>query len=239
MTDAAVETTVASDATAATTAAPTTSENIATTTTTSTTIAATTTPPSTTPPPPTATDLVLRADGIGPLDFGMPVAAVVAVLDGALGGAESDEVGNYPTADGPYWVNADDVSFSEPYGRTVCYPNGLCAQFGASDPAALAFVGWQQGEPTGSDPGLMTATGVTSGSLWADNLDSMEVDEGGCFSSGSGRVDGVEMVVMSVGEMFGSFTDAGGYVATTPDPADVRVVVLIAGVQPADIYADC
>lgn len=224
-------------------AVTTTSDTVPATTSTSagttTTTVASTTPTTTAPPAPTAADLVLRSDGIGPLAFGSAVSDAVAVLDGALGPPTSDELGAYPTADGPAWANGDDMEFTQPYGRTVCYGNGLCAEFGADDPTALAFVGWAQDEPTGAAAPLQTADAITIESLWADHVDTMEVDEGGCYTSGTGRATGVELVVVSSGEPFGTFTEAGGDVSATPDPADVRVLLLHAGAQPSYLFADC
>lgn len=194
---------------------------------------------STTTAPLTAADLVLRADGIGPLVFGAPLDASLAVFSGVLGAPIVDESTDYPNqpTPGQYESVEGDYGFAHPFERLVCFDNGLCATFGGEAVGRLAFVGWEL--VAGNPPPLLTAAGVTIGSRWADFLGVMKVEQGGCYSTGYGQTAGVSMVLQSSGEVFMGFDEAGNYVAGDPDPADVTVTGLSAGNLRIFLFGDC
>ena len=207
-----------------------------------TTVPATTAPPSTAPTttepsgPLTPADLILAFDGVQPFDFGSADTEVVPALAAVLGEPASDVVAEYPTPDEGQFVNDDEMGFVARFGRTVCFDNGLCVEFGAGSDSALQFVGWDfSGEEAA---GLATADGITVGSSWADHVDAIVADEGGCFSIGYGSADGVDVTLESNGAPFVETVD-GEFVTNDPDPADVRVIGLQAGDVPIQLFADC
>lgn len=211
-------------------------------TTTPTTVAETTTTEAattTTAPPLTAADLVVRADGIGPLVFGAPAEVSIAVFNGVLGAPIVDESTTYPNQPTPGQFESveGDYGFAHPFERLVCYDNGLCATFGGAAADRLAFVGWEL--VAGNPPPLLTAAGVTVGSRWADFTGVMTVEKGGCYSTGYGQTAGVNMVLESSGEWFDKVDDAGNHSAGNPDPADVTVVGLNAGNLRIFLFGDC
>jgi hypothetical protein len=211
-------------------------------TTTPTTIADTTTTEAavtTTSPPLTAADLVIRADGIGPLVFGAPAEVSIAVFTGVLGAPIVDESTSYPNEPTPGQFESveGDFGFSHPFERLVCYNNGLCATFGGAAADRLAFVGWEL--VAGNPPPLLTTAGVTIGSRWADFTGVMTVAKGGCYTTGYGQTAGVNMVLESSGEWFDKVDDAGNHSAGDPDPADVTVTGLNAGNLRIFLYGDC
>ncbi len=237
-----------------TTIAPTTTAAPTTTTAVTTTAAPTTTAVTIPGPTLTAADLVLNADGIGPLMFGDPADSTIAALTNALGTPTGDDVTEYPefcsSADectgltDIHYVCYDDgyycSSFDYPFGRVACFSNGLCAIFGGSDVKAFAFVGWNLfcgwGE-CNSVPPLFTSTGMTLGSVWADFEDEMTEPEG-CESRGYSSTAGVFLVLAATtGEPFAPL-----YVDTEttevfvgPSPEVVFVETLMAGTKPQDI----
>ncbi len=226
-------TTVPTDTTAATTVpvteAPTTTE--ATTTTAETT--------TTTAVPLTPADLVLRADGIGPVVYGATVPAAIAVLQGVLGAPTEDTSAEYPNEVTPgQFESADnEFAFTQRFERTLCFGNSLCATFGGPSPDTVGFVGWRY-EGT-VEPRLATRVGVTVGSRWADFESAMTVSEGGCYTTGYGETEGISLVLQSSGTMFGSFDEAGNYVIGYPDPSEVTIVSLSAGNLPIFLFDDC
>jgi hypothetical protein len=231
------QTTTTADPAASTTAVDTTVADTSTTvldTTTSTTVVVTTTAPPLTP-----ADLVLRSDGIGPLVFGAPVADTLGILTPALGPTIIDESANYPNEPTPGQFESveGDYGFAHPYERQVCFNNSLCITFGGSAPDRLAFVGWELS--AGNPPLLLTTTGITVGSRWADFAGSMTVEQGGCFTQGFGQTAGVNLYLESTGELFGGYDEAGNYVVGNPDPADVTVTFLSAGNLRIFLYGDC
>jgi hypothetical protein len=218
-------------ATTTTAAASTTTEP--TTTTTATTIAATTT----TKPPLTPASLTLASNGVLPFMFGETDGDVIAGLTTALGAPDSDEARTYPTADGDSFVDTNaEESFTHPIGRTVCFTNKLCAQFGGATVDTLIFTGWDLGE---GDPQVFTAEGITVGSVMSDFVGVVALDGGGCYWVGWSDVAGVELTMSSAGEPFGSFDPEGNYVIGNPAPADVTVLALAAGDLPFFLYDDC
>ncbi len=230
---------------ATTTAAPTTTADPSTadpsTADPTTTVAPTTTVSPTTAAPLTAADLDLAEAAIGPVAFGTGVEPALAVLVPVLGAPATDESAEYPYADevnGDYLDDLDGV-FAFPTLRRVCFANGLCAAFGGRSVADLQLVGYDYftaEEPT--PPVLATTTGVPLGARWSDHLAAMEVQAGGCYSQGFGKSAGVQLVLTSSGEFFGTF-DGETYVEAIPDPADVTVYGMRSGENPGYLYEDC
>ena len=239
----------ASEGTAATeSTAPLTSDTVATDTSTTvapaTTIAATTTVAPTTVAPttaaaPAAAPLTLRGDGVGSFDLGQSYADVSVGLSAQLE-ATTDEALEFPlTTEYGGYVSADEnQGFIAPFGRIACWSDGadgqLCAAFGGPDAAMLTFVGWTYGGSI-----LRTTSGVTGGSLWSDFPTMITPGQGGCFLHSSGTIDGVLVSVVSAGATFGSYNDAGEFVSSDPNPADVSVTGLDTGDYPFDTNADC
>lgn len=228
----------------ATTLAPTTT--IAATTTieaTTTTLPATTTTAATTTttePPLTVDDLVLSSDGVLPFVFGTDDSEVIEGLTTVLSTPVGDRAQIYPNPDGDDFLDAtEEEGYTQPIGRTVCFANDLCAQFGGATTDTLVFTGWDRAGETA--PQLFTADGITTGSLWSDFPDSITVDEGGCFSTGFGQTAGIALTLRSVGDPFLYFDQdsAAGYVIGTPDPADVDVIIMSAGDLPFYLFDDC
>lgn len=234
--------------TASTAGAPTTAATAPTTTGDTTTTAATTTVAAaattttaagpTTTGPLTADGLVLRADGVGPITFGASYADVAARIGAVLGAPTLDETVEYPVpSDGRFAVDEfGDVVFDFPTGRTTCYANGFCISAGGPDAGALAFVGWSYSGLAAPD--LKTPSGVTVDARWSDHP-AIDVAEGGCFSEGTGLVDGIRVILVSEGEFFGEFDDDGNFVVGRPDPAEVIVVSLDTGTLPLFPFIDC
>jgi hypothetical protein len=194
--------------------------------------------PTTTLAPPASDAVVLRPDGLGRLAFGGPAAAVVDGLAAQLGAPIVDETEQYPvrTDEGFAIDEFGDVVFAHPVGRAVCFENGLCAQFGGTDAGSLAFVGWTYAGV--DEPALTTPSGATTESRWSD-FPAMTVDDGGCFSEGTGRIDGVELVLVSEGAPFGDIDEDGNMAAGDPTPAEVLVVNMQAGTLPFFPFVDC
>jgi hypothetical protein len=235
-------TTSTSPAQATTTEPPTESTTAVTSTTTVASVATTTPPPTTTVPETTTTvevvaGLALRTDGVGRLRFGQPVVQVIDTLVAALGDPMSDAAFEYPVdTDGVRFDAFGDFSFGYPYGRQTCFTNEFCVEAGGPTPAELVFVGWTQSEGEGS---LITTLGIGIGTVWADAEDVMSVDEGGCFSFGTGASGGIDLQLQSSGAMFTATDSSGAFVIGEPDPADVAVVALSAGDLRTFVYGDC
>lgn len=225
-----------------TTVAETTTTVTETTTTvaeTTTTAAPTTTaPPETTPPTTAAPDYTLRGTGVGTFVFTDPASAVVEALTVGFGAPELDEVTEFPYPQDSVFVNDAEEVFDFPFGRTVCFANTLCTVHGGPTSDALSFVGWYYAAEEA--PTLFTAQGITLGSRWADFVDSMNVGEGGCYSDGGGTTpDEVSLYLRSSGTPFSGVDEAGNYAVFSPDPADVTVVQMQAGVLIGTLYGDC
>lgn len=206
------------------------------------TMAPTTEPTAPTSPtivdPETPSGPVLDFDGILPFAFGAPDTEIVAGLIGVLGEPVSDESTEYPTDEAGTFLDASgEEAYVAPFGRTVCFANALCAQFGAGSDTALQFTGWRfEGDAA---TGLATAGGITIGSRWADHVDAITIDEGGCSSVGYGSAEGIELTLQSSGEPFVTLAGDGSFSAGSPDPADVSVIGMQAGDLPVSLLADC
>ncbi|MGB8859772.1 MAG: hypothetical protein WCC60_10980, partial [Ilumatobacteraceae bacterium] len=181
---------------------------------------------------------VLRSDGLGSFDLGSDAADVIDGLGVQLGGPATDETTDYPAADGlgQYTTADGETGFGAPVGRTVCWMMNLCVHFGGASAASLSLTGWTYSNDQFGT--LRSAAGVTIGTRWSD-VPSIHVEPGGCYSVGSGDVDGIRVTLESSGEPFGSFDAAGNYVATLPAAADVTVIAMEAGSVPVFLYGDC
>ncbi|MCE9623379.1 MAG: hypothetical protein K8R99_13645 [Actinomycetia bacterium] len=215
-----------------------TSESVASSTTvdtTPTTSAATTTPPTTVPAP---IDFTLHGDGIGPFNLGIPADELIDAMTTQFGPASSDDSAEYPTVDtfGGYTSADGEVGFVAPFGRTVCWSFQFCADFGGADAATQSFVGWTYNEPAGTT--LSSTSGVTIGSRWSD-FPAMVVDSGGCYTVGSGTIDGITLTLMSDVVAFGSYDDLGNYVVAVPPADQVAVTSMQIGDSPSFLFGDC
>jgi len=185
-----------------------------------------------------AAELVLRDSGVGSFALGDEAGPVIDGLSSELGAPVRDESADYPVADGlgEYTTADGEIGFVAPMGRTVCWSINLCAEFGGGNTASMSFTGWTYtNDPTSS---LSSASGGTIGARWSD-LPALDVDEGGCYSVGSGTIDGIRVSLESSGDPFSSFDDAGNYVATVPDAADVTVTSMETGKSPIFLFGDC
>ena len=183
-------------------------------------------------------DLTLLADGLGPLRFGADSAAVVSAVDAVLGQPVSDAPAEYPNSvEGAFHSQDEELEFIKPFGRTVCWLNGLCIEFGGATAGPYSFLGWYYAA-TDTDE-LAAPSGLDVGSTWANFAGVMTVDTGGCFSVGSGASNGVRLTLQSSGTPFVTVDDVGNETPTTPDPADVTVVQMQAGEQVVFLLGDC
>jgi hypothetical protein len=201
-----------------------------------TTAVPTTIAPTTTTPAPIVFDL--RGDGIGPFDHGVPPADLIDAISAQFGLPSSDESTEYPSDDGfgGFQTVDGEFGFFARFGRTVCWSIQFCAEFGGGDATALLFAGWSYGEEAGGS--LSSTSGVTIGTRWSD-APTMNVHSGGCYTVGSGEIDGIALTLSSVGDPFSSFDDAGNYIEGTPAPQDVTVTYMQAGQVPAFLFGDC
>ena len=197
----------------------------------------TTAVPTTTAPPAPA-PLTLRVGGIGPFDIGSDVGAVHDALVAGLGEPTTDTAAEYPVSDGTggYTSSDGEIGFIAPFGRELCWSTGFCAEFAGASPAAMTLAGWHYNSDTTS--AMKTAEGITIGSRWSD-FPSMNILPGGCYSSGSGDVGGIRLIVTSTGTPFSEFDASGNYISHLPDPADVTVDAMEAGANPAFLFGDC
>ena len=186
-------------------------------------------------------DLTLRSNGVGASDFGQADADVVSYVTASLGAPVSDEPDGYPVFDAEFneYTNPEDVGFTTPFGRTTCYDNRFCLYFGGETSDALRFVGWSQESLDALSDPLATADGVTVGSRQSDHIATMTVNDFGCFTDGSGEVDGILLLVRSEGEPFEFVDDAGNFVRGDPAPEEIVVTALEAGERPYFLFADC
>jgi len=184
------------------------------------------------------TGLVLGDSDIGSFALGAEAAVVVDGISAELGAPTRDEIADYPVADGAgeYATTDGETGFVAPMGRSVCWSINLCVEFGGGSVESMSFTGWTYtNDPTRA---LSSASGGTIGAGWSD-LPALEVDEGGCYSVGSGTIDGIRVVLTSTGEPFGSFDEAGNYIATVPSAADVTITSMETGKSPVFLYGDC
>jgi hypothetical protein len=229
---------------------PAVSTSVATTSTTT----SSTTPPSTTPPttvaraeptttttpPTTAGDLTLIFDGVLPYRFGDRDVNVVPGLAALLGPPVSDELTEYPdVVEGTFVDASGEETFIAPFGRTVCFADSLCVQFGAGAPETLLFSGWRIDDVAGSD--LATDAGIVIGSTWAEHADVISLDPfNSCVTVGYAIAGGVDITLSSPDEPFAAPDPGSGeFVTGDVDPSRVTVVEMRAGRLPEFVDADC
>lgn len=202
-----------------------------------TTVAETTTTLETTTTEPAPVPLVLRGDGIGAHTLGDDGQPVIDGLIAQLGAPATDDTVEYPVADGlgQYTTADGEMGFVAPVGRTVCWAVGFCAELGGATGGSMSFTGWSYREDTSG--ALYSTSGVTIGTR--GNEAPITIFEGGCYSSGSGEVDGIRLTLQSGGVPFSSFDDAGNYLSNIPPAEDVTVVWMEAGENPVFLYGDC
>ena len=163
---------------------------------------------------------------------------VVDGLTAQLGASTRDETTEYPVPDGlgAYTTEDGEMGFVAPLGRTVCWSVNLCAEFGGGTAASMSFTGWTySNDPTMA---LSSTSGGSIGLHWSDLL-ALEVDEGGCYSVGSGTIDGIRVTLESSGDPFSSFDDSGNYITNVPNAADVTITSMETGEAPIFLYGDC
>lgn len=202
----------------------------AATTTTSSTVAA---------PPEDPSDLTLIFDGILPFRFGDRDVDVVPALSKLLGAPTQDDLREYPDADqGIFFDPSHEESFVARFGRTVCYANGLCVQFGAGAPETLIFTGWRV---DGASSGLTTEDGMSIGSTLDEFADVITFDPAlSCFQTADGSAAGIDVTLLSDDGAFATpAPDGDGVVLGDPDPAAVTVIEMRAGQLPVSVLADC
>lgn len=210
-------------------------------------VSTTTLPLTTTVAPVTAP--LLEPAAVGPLVFGM---ATVTEADTALkpfvGTPISNDTTAYPDefacpADSDprcqnYYENSTlYMGFTYPFGRSVCYANGLCLHYGGSDESSLRLVGYRQQDGPGS---FTTASGVTAGSTGVEFPDAIVADPGGCYSTGAGSADGVLLALESNGTPFTEVVSADGdLIDKTPPSEDLLVLIVYSGDEPYSTEYDC
>ncbi|MEQ1702758.1 MAG: hypothetical protein ABMA25_21830, partial [Ilumatobacteraceae bacterium] len=187
---------------------------------------------------PAPVPLVLRADGIGAYTLGDDGQPVIDGLIAQLGTPASDDTVDYPVADGigAYTTADGEMGFVAPVGRSVCWSIGFCAALGGATGASMSFTGWTyRDDTTGA---LSTTSAVTLG-MRGNEAPSLTISEGGCYSSGSGEIDGIRVFLQSDGVPFSSFDDSGNYLSNVPPPEDVTIVWMETGENPVFLYGDC
>ena len=186
-------------------------------------------------------DLVLRPNGVGGTPFDRDDTSAVAYFESGLGPSTSDVSEQFPTANSfPGYETADgSVGFAHPYSREVCFVNEFCAVFGGPTPAALQFVGYVQSDEGLPPSPLLTHRGATVGDRGDTSPGVVTVDDGGCYSFGSGTVDGIDVVLRSDGEPFLEVTPGGTFVSNTPPLRDVTILAIFSGVLYVALEGDC
>lgn len=180
----------------------------------------------------------LRGDGLGPFDLGVAPGGLIDALTAQFGPAQADLPQEYTQYDGVGgFESADGESgFTHPFGRTVCWEFGFCAEFGGAAATSLVFVGWTYN--TDPEARLASTSGVTIGSRWSD-FPAMNVNAGGCYTVGGGDIDGIDLTLQSDGVAFGSYDDLGNYVESIPPPEQVTVTFMQTGEVPIYLLSDC
>ncbi len=196
---------------------------------------ATVTDPPTTPAPdtiapttlaPTTTVVeraFLRADGLGPFNFGASAAEVLVGMP--LGVVLSDD---------DYTLPMDGVSFNYDSGRHVCWSDGgpgtLCAFFGGVDALSQVLVGWEYGASAGL--GLLYSESGATVNILVSAVPAMPLPEGDCYGDTFVELDGISVHLSSNSdEWFGSYAADGTFVLTVPQPAGATATYMSAGDQ--------
>lgn len=195
--------------------------------------------PATTAPPADPDDLTLSFDAVGPHRFGARDVDVVPALVALLGAPTRDDAAHYPIADdGRFLDEFEEESYIAPFGRTVCFSNALCIQFGAGAPETRILSGWRIDDSATSD--LRTVAGIGIGSSWADHRDTIDVEPlNSCYQIAYAESGGIDVTLSSAGAPFAAPNEEGAFVPGDPDPADVTVIEMSAGELPVFVFADC
>ena len=151
------------------------------------------------------------------------------MLVDALGAVAAGSSNTYAIdrGDGTYQDTNGEV-FTYPAQHTTCFDNALCVVFGGSFAESLALVGWVQNNEN-VEPPLTTVEGVTVGSVWADHLDDLNVPDRGYSTAQGTTSGGIDVVLFSAGDPFLAYDNDGNEIPTEPEPADVTVIRLSAG----------
>ena len=228
------ELTAAAEAVATSTAAPTTVDDDRAPSDATTTTAA----PTTTTAPDDPSDLTLIFDGILPYRFGDRDVTVVPALTELLGPPTLDVLREYPDAnEGMFFDASGEESFVAHFGRTVCFANGLCVQFGAGAPETLIFTGWRIEETSE----ITTDDGIAIGSTLAEFADTLTFDPAlSCYPVAYGMASGIDVTLISDDGVFAApNADGDGLDIGDPDPTRVTVREMTAGQLPVNLFADC
>ena len=216
-----------------TTSTPTTSLVLPSTT--STSVPAPSTTVTTTTLPLTRETLRLSESGVGPVAFGAPIAEVLEVIGPLLGGVDNDTLVEYPVERGSrHFDEYEDYSFDFPFSRQLCFENWFCLWAAGETVDSLALVGWSQNN---SSEAIATDSGLSIGL----SLSEVEgVDLGWvCYGFASGKFGEIELGLASLGEPFVSFDDEGSLIEGSPDPSEVVITRMAAGVRPVSEFNDC
>lgn len=215
-----------------TVSAPATSAAVSSTSSTSTSTTSTST---STNLPLTLETLRLSETGVGPVAFGAPIAEVFEVIAPLLGGVENDTVMEYPVERGSrHYDEYEDYSFEFPFSRELCFGNWLCLLTAGETIETLALVGWSQNnssEAIATDSGLFIGLSLVE----VDGVDLGWV----CYGFASGNLGEIELGLASLGEPFVSFDDEGALIEGSPDPSEVVITRMAAGVRPVSESIDC
>lgn len=198
----------------------------------------TTAAPTTTTAPDEPSDLTLIFDGILPFRFGDRDVTVVPALTELLGAPTLDELREYPDTDeGVFFDASGEETFVAHFGRTVCFANGLCVQFGAGAPETLIFTGWRIEETTE----ITTDDGIAIGSTLAEFADTITFDPAmSCYQVAYGMASGIDVTLISDDGVFAAPNpDGDGLDIGDPDPTKVTVREMTAGQLPVFLFADC
>ncbi|MBI4883645.1 MAG: hypothetical protein HY826_06265 [Actinobacteria bacterium] len=194
--------------------------------------------------------LTLRNGGLGPFDFGADPAAVIAGITEQFGAPASDVADDYPDPTGGGYFTNDEFTFNfiAPFGRTVCWTLGLCANFGGVDSTTTTFVGWRYEGDAAST--LATEAGLTIGSRLSEHPEIIEPlypcyngDPGPGYDGQSWIGEARPLLTITFRSEGIPFTIISGDVSGTPGPippADVTFVKrLMAGENPYPLDNYC
>ena len=186
-------------------------------------------------------DLVLRPNGVGSSSFGRDAASTIEYLESGMGPRTTDVSEHHPTPNSfPGFETADgSVGFAYPRSRETCFANEFCAVFGGPTPTTLRFVGYTQRDDGPATSPLLTHSGATVGDRGHTSPGVVTVNSGGCFSFGTGFVDGIVATLFSDGEPFLLVTSGGDIVSNTPPLTDVVIVEILAGDLFVFFEGDC
>lgn len=197
-------------------------------------------PNPTIPPTNFGNDLVLKATGIGSVPFGATPESTIALMASRNGGPDFEQTeffsGMLPGSDAFYSVRTGHT-FKHRWGRLSCFRLGPCITFGGDSPTTMTFVGWTYKDSLAI---LIDDNGLSIGSRGSDFPGGIAtINSGsiaGCRVEGSGvAANGIRLGLISIGQPFVTYNDAGTPTYFTPGQGDVRVAEMSSG---DSIYAD-